>query len=89
MTTLLGKWWTGVMLMTVGSAPWVVTRLILFTFEPPHVNGLRPLWWRISAFTICCMILLPAPILVRYKARQIIQARDRHEGRPSGAEQHV
>jgi len=89
MTKLLEKWWTGVMFMAVGSAPWAITRFILDTFEPLLVNGHRPLWWRILGFTISCIILLPAPLLVRYVVRQEVQAQDRSEDQPSGAEQHA
>jgi hypothetical protein len=46
MRTFFRKWWIGMELMVIGSAPWAFTLYIVERYEPPLVNGFRPLWWR-------------------------------------------
>jgi hypothetical protein len=61
------------MLIAVGAAPFGTTLAILDRLEPELVNGVRPLWWRAFSLSIYCAVLLVAPVIVRYFAREIVR----------------
>jgi hypothetical protein len=73
MKKLFCYWWTGMMLIGVGS----LSRGMFATIdllEPDLVAGQRPFWWRITSVAIGIFALMVAPILVRYAARQIVRS---------------
>jgi hypothetical protein len=72
MKTLLCKWWVGMMIVTIGSAPFKIMGL-LDRLEPDLIHGMRPLWWRILSFAIAIGVLIAAPLLVQWGAREIIR----------------
>ena len=76
-------WWTGMMLVAVGSAPFGTVQAVFDRLEPELVNGVRPLWWRGLSFSIYCAALLVAPVIVRYFAREIVRTEGWLGSRPA------
>jgi hypothetical protein len=72
MKVFLRYWWTGMMLITVGSLLRGFFALIDM-LEPSLVGGQRPLWWRITGVALSFIALGIAPLIVRHFARQIVR----------------
>jgi hypothetical protein len=73
MKTKLGHWWTGLMLIAVCSLPFRGAFAALDWLEPDLVNGHRQLWWRVLSGTLMFGVIVVAPFLIRWGARQIVR----------------
>ena len=61
------------MLITICALPFRGAYAALDWLEPDLVDGRRPLWWRLTGTALGFLVLVAAPFLVRWGARQVVR----------------